>query len=159
MRIRIIKSGLAQSVERPFNKTRGRRFKSHCCVFLLHFLHFSFIIVILNYCKVTYKVFIIRNNKLIYLLRMISCLWEWSYYHYSLAKRPISRTYSLLPWHSNNNKSRYSVIAHTKEPSLTECIIYLTSTPNDPSITKRSHMQIRYNAVRNFFLKWFQYEI
>ena len=39
--------------------------------FLLCFLLlFSFIIVILNYCKVDYKVFIIRNNKLIYLSRM-----------------------------------------------------------------------------------------
>ena len=53
-------------------------------------LLFSFIIVILNYCKVDYKVFIIRNNKLIYLSRMKSCLWGWSCYHYSLAQRPIS---------------------------------------------------------------------
>ena len=37
-----------------------------------------------------YKVFIIRNNKLIYLSRMKSCLWGWSCYHYSLAQRPIS---------------------------------------------------------------------
>ena len=49
-----------------------------------------FIIAILNYCKVDYKVFIIRNNKLIYLSRMKSCLWGWSCYHYSLAQRPIS---------------------------------------------------------------------
>ena len=42
------------------------------------------------YCKVDYKVFIIRNNKLIYLSRMKSCLWGWSCYHYSLAQRPIS---------------------------------------------------------------------
>ena len=66
------------------------------CFFLL--LLFSFIIVILNYCKVDYKVFIIRNYykyyyyiyKLIYLSRMKSCLWGWSCYHYSLAQRPIS---------------------------------------------------------------------
>ena len=56
--------------------------------FLLFF--FINIIVILNYCKVDYKVFIIRNNKLIYLSRMKSCLWGWSCYHYSLAQRPIS---------------------------------------------------------------------
>ena len=152
-----------------------------CFLFLLLlFLLFSFIIVILNYCKVAYKVFIIRNNKLIYLSRMKSCRWGWSCYHYSLAQRPIShrmhmflatlsvtckcgilgigvrvgvgfysrqaqptlpkslnwcsrlklrshvqvrtharthasaRTYSLLPWHSNKNKSRYTVTAHTK---------------------------------------------
>ena len=58
--------------------------------FLSFFLLFSFIIAILNYCKMDYKVFIIRNNKLIYLSRMKSCLWEWSCYHYSLAQRPIS---------------------------------------------------------------------
>ena len=103
MWIRIIKSGLAQSVERMFYKTPGRRFRPQwvssvffffffflllffCCFFLLH----SFIIVILNYCKVDYNVFIIRNNKLIYLSRMKSCLWGWSCYHCSLAKRPIS---------------------------------------------------------------------
>ena len=37
-----------------------------------------------------YNVFIIRNNKFIYLSRMKSCLWGWSCYHCSLAKRPIS---------------------------------------------------------------------
>ena len=127
--------------------------------------------------------FIIRNNKLIYLSRMKSCLWGWPCYHYSLAQRPIShrihtcischfvnhmqvrnlknrllvnmvcewawvsipgerdlpvfklvlslgaqitrtgtyactqasaRTFSLLPWHSNKNKSRCTVTAHTK---------------------------------------------
>ena len=50
---------------------------------------FFFFFVILHYCKVDYKVFIIRNNRLIYLSRMKSCLWGWSCYHYSLAKRPI----------------------------------------------------------------------
>ena len=44
------------------------------CSFFFFFL-FSFIIVILNYCKVDYKLFIIRYNKLIYLSRMKSCLW------------------------------------------------------------------------------------
>ena len=64
-----------------------------CFVFLL----VSFIIVILNYCKVYYKVFIIRNNKFIYLSRMKSCLWGWSCYHDSLAQRPIShRTHLFL---------------------------------------------------------------
>ena len=58
--------------------------------FCFFFLLFVFIIVILNYCKVDYKVFIIRNNKLIYLSRMKSCLWGWSCYHYSLAQRHIS---------------------------------------------------------------------
>ena len=88
---------LAQSVERLFYKTPGRRFRPQWVFFLLFFfffffllLLFSFIIVILNYCKVDYKVFIIRNNKLIYLSRMKSCLWGWSCYHYSLAQRPIS---------------------------------------------------------------------
>ena len=37
-----------------------------------------------------YKMFIIRNNKLIYLSRMKSCLWGWSCYHYSLAHKTIS---------------------------------------------------------------------
>ena len=92
MWIRIIKSGLAQSVERLFYKTPGRRFRPpwvFSAFFFLLLLH-SFIIVILNYCKVDYNVFIIRNNKLIYLSRMKSCLWGWSCYHCSLAKRPIS---------------------------------------------------------------------
>ena len=100
MWIRIIKSGLTQSVERLVYKTPGRRFRSQwfCLFFFFLFLFFfffflllfSFISVILNYCKVDYKVFIIRNNKLIYLSRMKSCLWGWSCYHYSLAQRPIS---------------------------------------------------------------------
>ena len=94
MWIRIIKSELAQSVERLFYKTPGRRFGTP--LFFLFFfvvvvvVFSSFIIVILNYCKVDNKVFIIRNNKLIYLSRMKSCLWGWSCYHYSLAQRPIS---------------------------------------------------------------------
>ena len=96
MWIRIIKSGLSQSVERLFYKTPRRRFRPQWffSVFLLllffFLLLFSFIIVILNYCKMDYKVFIIRNNKLIYLSRMKSCLRGWSCYHYSLAQRPIS---------------------------------------------------------------------
>ena len=97
MWIRIIKSGLALSVERLLYKTPGCRFRPQlvfsvfffCFFFFLLLLH-SFIIVILNYCKVDYNVFIIRNNKLIYLSRMKSCLWGWSCYHCSLAKRPIS---------------------------------------------------------------------
>ena len=90
---RIIKSKLAQSVERLFYKTPGRRFRPQwffSAFFFLLLLLFSFIIVIFNYCKVYYKVFIIRNNKLIYLSRMKSCLWRWSCYHYSLAQRPNS---------------------------------------------------------------------
>ena len=91
MWIRIIKSGLAQSVERLFYKTPGCRFRSQWFFSAFFFLLLlSFIIVILNYCKVDYKVFIIRNNKLIYLSRMKSCLWGWSCYHYSLTQRPIS---------------------------------------------------------------------
>ena len=58
--------------------------------FCFFFFFFFFIIVILNYCKVDYKLFIIRYNKLIYLSRMKSCLWGWSCHHYSLAQRPIS---------------------------------------------------------------------
>ena len=86
---------VAQSVERLFYKTPGRRFRpqwffSAFFSFVFSSFSFSFIIVILNYCKVDYKVFIIRNNKLIYLSRMKSCLWGWSCYHYSLAQRPIS---------------------------------------------------------------------
>ena len=98
MWIRIIKSGLSQSVERLFYKTPGRRFRPPWVFsvffffffffFLLLLLLHSFIIVILNFCKVDYNVFIIRN-KLIYLSRMKSCLWGWSCYHCSLAKRPI----------------------------------------------------------------------
>ena len=98
--IYIFKSGLAQSVERLFYKTSGRRFRPQwsfsvcvcvCVCFSFFFLLlFSFVIVILSYCKVDYKVFIIRNNKLIYLSRMKSYLLGWSCYHYSLAQRPIS---------------------------------------------------------------------
>ena len=91
MWIRSIISGLAQSVERLFYKTPGRRFRPQCFFSAFFFLLFSFIIVILNYCKVDYKVFIIRNNKLTYLSRMKSCIWGWSCYHYSLVQRPISR--------------------------------------------------------------------
>ena len=43
-----------------------------------------------------------------------------------------ARIYSLLPRH------RSTVMAHTKEPSLTECIIYLMRIPNCPRFTKRS---------------------
>ena len=81
---------LSQSIERLFYKTPGRRFRPQCFFsifffffFLLLLLHLhlvSFVIVILNYCKEDYKVFIIRNNKSIYLSRMISCLWGWSCY-------------------------------------------------------------------------------
>ena len=63
------------------------------CFFLL--FSSSFIIVILNNCKVDYKVFVIRNNietvyVLIYLSPMQSCLWGWSCYHYILVQRTIS---------------------------------------------------------------------
>ena len=84
-----IKSGLSQSVERLFYKT-PRSDLNDSFLHFFSFSFFSFIIVILNYCKVDYKVFIIRNNKLVYLPRMKSCLWGWSCYHYSLAQRPIS---------------------------------------------------------------------
>ena len=88
MWLRIIKSGLSLSVERLFYKTLRRRFRPQWFFSAVFFrLLVSFIIVILNYCKVDYKVFIIRNNKLIYLSRMKSCLWGWS----CLAQRPISR--------------------------------------------------------------------
>ena len=91
MSLPIIKSGLAQSVERLFYKTSGRRFRPQWFFpFFFLLLLFSFVIVILNYCKVDYKSFIIRNDKLIYLSQMKSCLWGWSCYHYSLAQRPIS---------------------------------------------------------------------
>ena len=98
MWICIIKSRLAQSVERLFYKTPGCRFRPQrffsaffvvfCFVFLLRL--FSFIIVILNYCKVDYKVFIIRNNKLIYLSRMKSCLWGMVMLSLQFSQRPIS---------------------------------------------------------------------
>ena len=94
MRIRIIKSGLSQSVERLFYKTPRRSFRPQwffsAFFFFFFLLLFSFIIVILKYSKEDYKVFIIKNNKLIYLSQMKSCLWGWSCYHYSLAQRPIS---------------------------------------------------------------------
>ena len=63
------------------------------CLFFFFFFFFLLLLSILNYCKVDYKVFIIRNNKLIYLSRMKSCLWGWSCYHYSLAQRPISHMF------------------------------------------------------------------
>ena len=97
MWICIIKPGLAQSVERLFYKTPARRFRSQW-FFSAFFFLLLFSFIILNYCKVDYKVFIIRNNKLIYLSRMKSCLWGWSCYHYSLAQRAIShRIHTFLP--------------------------------------------------------------
>ena len=60
------KSWLARSVERPFCKTQGCRFKPQCFFSFLFSLSLFLIIVILNYCKVNYKVFIFRNNILIY---------------------------------------------------------------------------------------------
>ena len=66
--------------------------------FLFFFLSFFFlIIVILDYCKVDYKVFIFVNNILIYLSRMEPCLWWWSCYNNTSAQRPIShRKHSFL---------------------------------------------------------------
>ena len=43
-------------------------------------------------------------------------------------------------------KRRCTVIAHTEEQSLTECIIYLTRIPNGPSVTKGRLNQV---AVHN----------
>ena len=101
MRYHFIKSWLARSVERPFYKTWGRRFKTHFFSLFLSIVFFFFfffiIIVILDHCKVDYKVFIFVNNILIYLSRMESCLWWWSCYNNSLAQRPIShRIHSFL---------------------------------------------------------------
>ena len=92
MWIRIIKSGLAQAVKRLFYKTPGRRFRPqwYFSAVFLFFFFFLLLLSFLNYCKWDYKVFIIRNNKLMYLSRMKSCIWRWSCYHYSLAQRPIS---------------------------------------------------------------------
>ena len=103
MREHFIKSWLARSVERPFYKTWGRRFKTQYIfsfLFSLIFFFFFFIIiiiVILDYYKVAYKVFIFVNNILIYLSRMESCLGWWSCYNNNLAQRPIShRIHSFL---------------------------------------------------------------
>ena len=90
MWIRIIKSGLAQSVERLFYKIPGRRFRPQWFFSAFFYSSFFFYYYYSKLCKVDYKVFIIRNNKLIYWSRMKSCLWGWSCYHYSLAQRPIS---------------------------------------------------------------------
>ena len=92
MWIRIIKSELAQSVERLFYKTQCRRFRRQWFFFAFVFSSSFFF----YYChskllqSENYKVFIIKNNKLIYLSRTKSCLWGWSWYHYNLAQRPIS---------------------------------------------------------------------
>ena len=51
-----------------------------------------------------------------------------------------ARTYSLLSWH------RSTAIAHTKEPSLPECIIYLMRIPTGPRFTKGRLNQV---AVHN----------
>ena len=103
MWIRIIKSGLAQSVERLFYKTPGRRFRPQW--FFSAFLSSSFFFY---YChskllQSEYKVFIIRNNKLVYLSRMKSCLWGWSCYHYSLAQRPISHKIHIISCYFDNH--------------------------------------------------------
>ena len=92
MSICIIKSGLAHRYSVCFIKLQVA-VSDLSGSFLLFFSSFFFplIIVILNYCKEDYKVFIIRNNKLINLSRMKSCLRGWSCYHYSLAQRPICR--------------------------------------------------------------------
>ena len=48
-----------------------------------------------------------------------------------------AHTYFLLPWHLKQNKSRCTVIAHTKWPRLTECVIYLTMVPNGPGVSTK----------------------
>ena len=70
--VTLYKTWLARSVERPFYKTRGRRFKTQyffsflfSLIFFFFFFFFFLIIVILDYCKVDYKVFIFINNILI----------------------------------------------------------------------------------------------
>ena len=85
-----------------------------CLFFLLHLLLFSFTMVILNYCRVYYKVFIIRNNKLIYLSQMKSCLWGWSCYHYSLAQRPISHRKHMF----HATFARFTASVFRKLPSI-----------------------------------------
>ena len=87
---------MVRSVERPFYKLEVAGSKLNISSFFF-FLFFFKIIVILVYCKVDYKVFIFRNNTLIYLSRMESCLGWWSCYNNSLAQRPIShRIHSFL---------------------------------------------------------------
>ena len=150
MWIRIIKSGLAQSVERLFYKTPGRRFRPHWffsafCFLLL----FSFIIIILNYAKWIIKCSLLEN-KLIYLSRMKSCLWGWPCYHYSLAQRPISHrihmflpTLSIMQVRNLRNGLRVNM----------ECEWAWVSIPGERDLPKslnwcsrlelRSHVQIR----------------
>ena len=163
MRYYFIKSWLAQSVERPFYKTWGRRFKTHFSFFfflfsLIFFFFFFLIIVILDYCKVDYKVFIFVNNILIYLSRMESCHWWWSCYNNSLAQRPIShRIHSFLvndvsvesttavanlqvacPYHVRVDLGFYSGRARPIE------VFKLVS--DAPRLELRSHAQVRRQA-------------
>ena len=58
------KSWLARSVERPFYKTGGHRFRPQ--FFFCFLFSLSFLIIFILDCKVDYKVFIFRNNMLIY---------------------------------------------------------------------------------------------
>ena len=157
MRYHFIKSWLARSVERPFYKTWGRRFKTHF-FFLFSLIFFFIIIVILDYCKVDYKVFIFVNNILIYLSRMESCHWWWSCYNNSLAQRPIShRIHSFLvndvsvesttavanlqvacPYHVRVDLGFYSGRARPIE------VFKLVS--DAPRLELRSHAQVRRQA-------------
>ena len=162
MRYHFIKSWLARSVERPFYKTWGRRFKTLFFSFFSHFFFFFFLFVY-NYCHSRllqggYKVFIFVNNILIYLSRMESCLWWWSCYNNSLAQRPIShRIHSFLvndvsvesttavanlqvacPYHVRVDLGFYSGRARPIE------VFKLVS--DSPRLELRSHAQVRTQA-------------
>ena len=164
MWIRIIKSGLAQSVERLFYKTPRRRFRPQWLFSILFFfiiiiflllllLLFSFIIVILNYCKMDYKVYIIRNNKLIYLSRMKSCLWGWSCYHYSLAQRPISHRIHVSCYFVNHmqvrnlrNRLRVNMVCEWAWVSIPRERDLPKSLNLCSRLELRSHVQVRTHA-------------
>ena len=57
-------------------------------------------------------------------LNWYQMLLAWSSDHKHRYVRRHAHGQARLPWPSNKTKSRCTVIAHTKEPSLTECIIY-----------------------------------
>ena len=101
-----------------------------------------------------YKVFIIKNNKLIYLSRMKSCLWGWSCHHYSLARRPIShRIHMFLTTLSNHmqvrnlrNRLRVNMVCEWAwvsipgERDLPESLNWCSR------LELRSHVQVRTHA-------------
>ena len=94
--VRIIISGLDQSVARLFYKTPGRRFRPQWFFSAFFFFFFfsssssSSFFLLSFYIIAKWIIKCSLLETIIYLSRMKSCLWGWSCYHCSLAQRHIS---------------------------------------------------------------------